>query len=307
MEGPGIDDIQPVPRPAPRPRQHENPAILPPGRGAGVSLIQGDWTIDISIGFTLNLVWRTLYKGWGVPPEVPGHWWVRVSLWSYLRLTICHSTQPPLPHLLIWCWPGAEGPRSHIWYNCGHRAIGCQPWEHAVMAWHPDDTALWETKRYQAGIHFRSKNNHFGGGFVSSCQAWKRSWHLETHIIPFDSWERPLNASKILEKAYTEHAGSVCLISHCALTRGLGPGGCRGVSRVTSHQSGVTIIWKSNPISGITKYCSLALTDNSWEPLISQHSKLHFLIWFWIMPGTQTYHPLNVTMDWDADPHGYWY
>ena len=136
MEGPGIDDIQPVPRPAPRPRQHENPAILPPGRGAGVSLIQGDWTIDISIGFTLNLVWRTLYKGWGVPPEVPGHWWVPVSLWSYLRLTICHSTQPPLPHLLIWCWPGAEGPRSHIWYNCGHRELsGVSP---GNTRWWPD-------------------------------------------------------------------------------------------------------------------------------------------------------------------------
>ena len=88
------------------------------------------------------------------------------------------------------------------------------------------------------------------------------------------------------------------------MTLGLGPGDA-GVSAMSPA---VTVtISKSDPISGVTRYCNLSLTDKSWEPLIFQHSKLHFLIWFWIMPGTQTHHPLNVTMDWDADPHGYWY
>ena len=92
------------------------------------------------------------------------------------------------------------------------------------------------------------------------------------------------------------------------MTLGLGPGDA-GVSAMSPA---VTVtISKSDPISGVTRYCNLSLTDNSWEPLIFQHSKLHFLIWFWIPAAHKLniilVHPLNVTMDSVVDPHGCWY
>ena len=92
------------------------------------------------------------------------------------------------------------------------------------------------------------------------------------------------------------------------MTLGLGPGDA-GVSAMSPA---VTVtISKSDPISGVTRYCNLSLTDNSWEPLIFQHSKLYFLIWFWIPTAHKLniilVHPLNVTMDSVVDPHGCWY
>ena len=71
MEGPGIDDIQPVQ--SPRLQQHENPAICSPAPGqhrAGVSPIQGT---DVSIGTTLlfELHSSESYSRGSWPPPAP--------------------------------------------------------------------------------------------------------------------------------------------------------------------------------------------------------------------------------------------
>ena len=89
MEGRGIDDIQPVPCPPPGPSNTGTRQFVPPAPGKGrCELNTGG---DISIGFTLNLVWsRSLQRTQGVPPES----WRVPSLISeprsYLHLTICH-------------------------------------------------------------------------------------------------------------------------------------------------------------------------------------------------------------------------
>ena len=89
MEGPGIDDIQPVPAVSPRLQQHENPAICSPAPGQGrcepnTGGLISQWAALSCLSFTTPRV----------PPDTPGHHRSPVfpvsGPRSYLHPTICH-------------------------------------------------------------------------------------------------------------------------------------------------------------------------------------------------------------------------
>ena len=231
MEGPGDWWYPACPLPAPRPRQHGNPAICAPSPREGQVWAQyRGWYLNrlysqscLEPLFTTNA--RSSSR---VLTCSQSHFWAEILSAAHHLSLDGASTSTPSYQMVA---RSSEDLRSHIWYNWADRHwhwahIGCQLWEHRMGAWHRDDTG--------------------------------------------------------------------------------------GTGGVASHQFRVTIIWKSNPISELTRNiaASLALTDNSWEPLIFQHSELHFLIWFWIWLAHKLIiclSCLSVTMDSDADPHGYWY
>ena len=210
MEGRGIDGIQPVPCPPPRPRQHGNPAICAPGPRAGQVWAQyWGWYLNrlcsqscLEPLFTTNA--RSSSR---VLTCSQSHFWAEIlSAAHHLSLDGASTSTPSYLMLAR----SSEDLRSHIWYNWPDRHwahIGCQLWEHRMVAWHRDDTG--------------------------------------------------------------------------------------GTGGVASHQSRVTIIWKSNPISEPTR--NMAVAASHWQ---TTHGNLSFSPTFEAafldmvldLTGTQTHH-----------------
>ena len=142
-EGLMISSLSPA-RP-PGPGNMGTRQFVPPAPGQGrCELNTGG---DISIGFALNLVWsRSLQRTQGVPPECltcsQSHFWAEIlSAAHHLSLDGASTSTPSYLMLAR----SSEDLRSHIWYNWADRHwhwahIGCQLWEHRMVAWHRDDT-----------------------------------------------------------------------------------------------------------------------------------------------------------------------
>ena len=228
MEGRGIDGIQPVPCPPPRPQQHGNPAICAPGPRAGQVWAQyRGWCLNrLHSQSCLEPLFTTNARSSSsrVLTCSQSHFWAEIlSAAHHLSLDGASTSTPSYLMLAR----SSEDLRSHIWYNWPDRHwhwahIGCQLWEHRMVAWHRDDTG--------------------------------------------------------------------------------------GTGGVASHQSRVTIIWKSNPISELTRN----IAASHWQ---TTHGNLSFSPTFGAaFLDMVLAHKLiiclsclSVTMDSDADPHGYWY